>query len=73
MIGIELDYPCDELVQLALDAGLLINVTDENVIRLLPPLPIKRDEADELVAMLSPLIAGFLHRQRAAQPATQTA
>ena len=38
MIGIELDAPCDELVKKALDAGLLINVTNDNVIRLLPPL-----------------------------------
>ena len=43
MIGIELDRPCGELVQRALDAGLLINVTADNVVRLLPPLVIKRD------------------------------
>jgi acetylornithine aminotransferase len=38
MIGIELDAPCDELVKTALAARLLINVTNDNVIRLLPPL-----------------------------------
>ena len=73
MIGIELDYPCDELVKLALEAGLLINVTDDDVIRLLPPLTIKHDEAELLVATLTPLITDFLARSHAAQPATQTA
>ena len=42
MIGIELDRPCGELVKRALDAGLLINVTADNVVRLLPPLVITR-------------------------------
>jgi acetylornithine/N-succinyldiaminopimelate aminotransferase len=73
MIGIELDYSCDELVKHALEIGLLINVTNDNVVRLLPPLTIKRDEAEQLVAMLVPLITDFLTRTRAAQPATQTA
>ncbi len=73
LIGIELDYPCGELVMSALDAGLLINVTDDNVVRLLPPLNIKRDEAELLVAMLAPLITDFLARQCAAQPAVKTA
>ena len=73
MIGIELDYPCDELVRQALEIGLLINVTNENVVRLLPPLTIKHDEVEQLLAMLVPLIMDFLARQRAAQPALQTA
>jgi acetylornithine aminotransferase len=73
MIGIELDYPCDELVTSALAAGLLINVTNDNVIRLLPPLVMNRDEAGQLVSMLSPLIAAFLDRARAAEPAVKTA
>jgi acetylornithine/N-succinyldiaminopimelate aminotransferase len=73
MIGIELAYPCDELVKSALAAGLLINVTNDNVIRLLPPLVIKREEAAQLVAILSPLIADFLARSREAQPAAKTA
>ncbi len=73
MIGVELDYPCDELVANALDAGLLINVTNDNVVRLLPPLVINRDEAAQLVAMLSPLIADFLARSSAALPAAKTA
>lgn len=73
MIGIELDSPCDELVKSALEAGLLINVTDDTVIRLLPPLVISRDEAAQLVTMLSQLIADFLAARRSSQPAAQTA
>ncbi len=73
MIGIELAYPCDELVKSALAAGLLINVTNDNVIRLLPPLVIKREEAEQVVAILSPLILEFLARAHAAEPAVKTA
>ena len=73
MLGIELDYPCDELVKIALAAGLLINVTNDNVIRLLPPLIIERDEAAQLISMLFPLITDFLARSSAALPAAQTA
>jgi len=73
MIGIELDFPCGDLVTQALAAGLLINVTDDNVVRLLPPLTIKRDEAELLVEMLAPLITDFLARSGAAQPAVKTA
>ena len=69
MLGIELDLPCDELVKDALVAGLLINVTNDNVIRLLPPLVIQSAEAEQLVAMLSPLIADFLARNRAVKTA----
>ena len=73
MIGVELAYPCEELVKSALAAGLLINVTNDNVIRLLPPLVIKREEAAQIVAILSPLIADFLARNSDAQPAAKTA
>ena len=73
MIGIELDFPCGDLVTQALAAGLLINVTDDNVVRLLPPLNIKRDECELLVTMLAPLIADFLARSGAARPAAKTA
>jgi len=73
MIGIELEYPCGTIAQQALDAGLLINVTHDNVIRLLPPLVIKREEAEQLIATLIPLIAAFLADQSAPQPAAQTA
>lgn len=60
MIGIELDRPCAELVKQALAAKLLINVTSEKVIRLLPPLIMNKQEADELVSRLTPLILNFL-------------
>ncbi len=60
MIGIELDRPCSELVKMALETQLLINVTAEKVIRLLPPLVINEPEALELVARLSKLIKQFL-------------
>jgi acetylornithine aminotransferase len=60
MIGIELDRPCGELVKMALEAKLLINVTADKVVRLLPPLVIKQDEAQELVKRLSAVIKAFL-------------
>ena len=60
MIGIELDRPCGELVARGLDAGMLINVTAEKVVRLLPPLTFSAEEGHELVARLSVLIRNFL-------------
>jgi acetylornithine aminotransferase len=60
MIGIELDQPCGDLTKLALDEGLLINVTADKVIRLLPPLVINEAEAKELVERLSQVIKNFL-------------
>jgi acetylornithine aminotransferase len=60
MIGIELDRPCGELVTRALDAGLLINVTADKVVRLLPALTMSDAEGAELVAALVPLIKEFL-------------
>lgn len=59
MIGIELDRPCGELVQHAASRGVLINVTADSVIRLLPPLILKDAEAEQLVAILAPLIRAF--------------
>ncbi len=56
MIGIELDKPCSELVGKALNAGLLINVTQDKVIRLLPPLIIDATQITQLVDTLSMLI-----------------
>ena len=61
MIGIELDRPASELVQLAANAGLLINVTAERVVRLLPPLIFSDSEADQLVTTLAPLIRAFVN------------
>ena len=60
MIGVELDRPCGELVKLALARGLLINVTADSVIRLLPPLVMSQDEAQQLLDILCPLIKAFL-------------
>lgn len=60
MIGIELDRPCGDLVDRGLEAGLLINVTAERVVRLLPPLVFSDAEAEELVERLSVLIRSFL-------------
>ncbi len=60
MIGIELDRPCAELVKMALEDKLLINVTAEKVVRLLPPLVINEAEANELATRLSALIKQFL-------------
>jgi acetylornithine aminotransferase len=73
MIGIELAYPCDELVKSALAAGLLINVTNDKVVRLLPPLIINREEAAQVVSILSPLIADFLARSNHIPAAVKTA
>jgi acetylornithine aminotransferase len=56
MIGIELNYPCTELVNLALNEGLLINVTQDKVIRLLPPLIINSEQINFLVDKLGNLI-----------------
>ncbi len=60
MLGIELDRPCGALLQRAADAGLLISVTADNVIRLLPPLIMTGAEGDEVVRILAPLVRGFL-------------
>jgi acetylornithine aminotransferase len=73
MIGIELERPCGELVNEALEQGLLINVTADTVIRLLPALVIRREEAEQLVATLAPLVASFLSRAPAAAAAVHPA
>ncbi len=59
MIGIELDKPCSDLVKLALDQHLLINVTNETTIRLLPPLIIDNQQINLLIDILSTLIDEF--------------
>ena len=60
MIGIELDRPCGVLLGQAADAGLLLSVTADSVIRLVPPLILSAAEADEMVAILVPLVRKFL-------------
>ena len=59
MLGIELEKPCGVLTMRALEAGLLINVTRDRVVRLLPPLILTTQEADEIVKILAPLIKAF--------------
>jgi acetylornithine/N-succinyldiaminopimelate aminotransferase len=66
MIGIELDRNCGVLLQRAVDAGLLLSITADKVIRLLPALIITQDEADEIVAILVPLVKAFLSETSAA-------
>jgi acetylornithine/N-succinyldiaminopimelate aminotransferase len=56
MIGIELNAPCGHLVNAALDAGVLLNVTRDNVVRLLPALTMTDAEADELVSRVAGVI-----------------
>jgi len=60
MIGIELDRPCGVLLQRAADAGLMMSVTADRVIRLVPPLILSADEARQIVAILAPLVRQFL-------------
>ncbi len=61
MLAIELDRPCAEILQQALDAGLLLNITAGNVVRLLPPLIINDDEAEQIVKLTCALIKNFLN------------
>ena len=60
MIGIDLDRPCGPLMGQALHAGLLLSVTADSVIRLLPALTMTTTEADEVVSVLVPLVKQFL-------------
>ncbi|MDO9112177.1 MAG: aspartate aminotransferase family protein [Polaromonas sp.] len=60
MLGIDLAKPCGDLVKRAADKGLLISVTADSVIRLVPPLIITQAEADEIVVILCPLIKQLL-------------
>jgi acetylornithine aminotransferase len=60
MIGVELEDPCTDLVKKALEAGLIINVTVDKVVRLLPPLVMSEVEAREVLARLVPLVKAFV-------------
>lgn len=66
MIGIELDRPCSELVKAGLEQGLLINVTQDCVIRLVPPLVLTADDARRLVDGVAQLVSRFLTTRAAA-------
>lgn len=70
MIGIELERDCTGLVARALDAGLLINVTAGNVVRLLPPYILSDAEADEIVTGVTSLVEKFLDESDLATSAT---
>ena len=60
MIGVELTKPCGQLIGQAAEAGLLLSVTADTVIRLVPPLILSKAEADEIVAKLKPLVQAVL-------------
>jgi acetylornithine aminotransferase len=60
MLAVELDRPCGKLVTAALERSLLINVTVENVVRLLPPLIITEEQADQISRTVSELVKEFL-------------
>ena len=63
MLGIELDRPCGELLGRAADAGLMLSVTADRVIRLVPPLILSHDEAMQIATILCPLIKAFLDQK----------
>ena len=60
MIGVELDRPCGDIVKTALERGLVVNVTADNVIRILPPLVMNADEGRQVVERLAPIVREFL-------------
>ena len=60
MIGVELDRPCGALLSRTMEAGLLISVTADRVIRIVPPLIMSADEARQVVERLAPLVRAFL-------------
>ncbi|MFN5027694.1 MAG: aspartate aminotransferase family protein [Burkholderiales bacterium] len=60
MLGLELNRPCSEIVEMALEDGLLTNVTQDCVVRILPPLIINESEAREMVKRLSAVVKRFL-------------
>jgi len=66
MIGVEMKEPCGELVKQALEAGLVINVTADNVVRLLPPLVMNEAEGRQVVERLVPLVKAFCDKRAAA-------
>jgi acetylornithine aminotransferase len=60
MLGIELSKPCGALMQQAADKGLLISVTADSVVRLVPSLVLTAAEAEQIAVILCPLITAFL-------------
>jgi acetylornithine aminotransferase len=68
MIGIEMAQPCPDVVARGLQAGLVVNVTADSVVRLLPPLIFSREQAELTVATLAPIL-----REAAQRPAARAA
>jgi acetylornithine aminotransferase len=60
MLAVELDRPCKEILTLALERGLLVNVTADSVVRLLPPLILSDAEADQIVSGVAECVRRFL-------------
>jgi acetylornithine aminotransferase len=68
MLGIELARPCGVILSRAAEAGLMLSVTADSVIRLVPPLIITREEADQIVAILAPIVRQFLQETAGGTP-----
>jgi acetylornithine aminotransferase len=66
MLGVEFEQPCGELVKSALDAGLVINVTVDKVVRIMPPLVMSEAEGREVVQRFVPLVKAFVEKRVAA-------
>ena len=62
MIGIELDRPCTDLAAIALASGILISIQAEKVIRLLPPLIISDDEAEQIITRVTALVKNYVQK-----------
>lgn len=67
MFGLDLGVPCAELVPMALNEGLVINVTGETTLRLLPPLILNRAEAEQLIGAVRALVEDFWQKHGAEQ------
>ena len=65
LLAIELDRPCKDIMGIALEQGLLLNVTVDKVVRLLPPLILTDDEADQIIAGVTNVVRAFLARAAA--------
>jgi acetylornithine aminotransferase len=68
MIGVVLDRPCADIITLSLEQGLVLNVTADSVIRLLPPLVMSEAEGRQLVDILVRVVKAFLARPAVAAP-----
>jgi acetylornithine aminotransferase len=64
MLAAELTVPGKEIVRQVLGAGVLINCTQEKVLRFLPPLIIEQRHVDEMIAVLRPVLAALVGEQK---------